>query len=420
MAHLRGVGWLRLAIGMSIALMFGGLGAVRAAAGTDNGDLTVMTRNLDTGTDFGYLFGLGALPDPIAAVVATYQEVLANDPAGRAGRIADEIRATKPDLVALQEVDLWRLAPLTNPTQETVTVDQLQEQLDALTARGLHYSAVVVAQNLNVQVPTTALGFVRFTDRDVILARSDEPAGRMSLSNAQTQHFVSALAIPSALGNVTVLRSWESVDVTTSGRMVRFIATHLEAFDPVTQTGQAHEITTGPGNTTLPLILAGDMNSGPGTETFGYDQLLQDGFSDTWTTTQSGQSGFTWPLYLEDPTVPFPAGPFERIDMVLTRGGVAPATDSRVGLSAPFGSDHVGVVSKLSPSPSPSPSAGRLSASPSPSNPTLPRAGDLGGSTLPEAGGRGGSTPWIAGVAAVFLALVGLLFAARRYRWSVH
>jgi endonuclease/exonuclease/phosphatase family metal-dependent hydrolase len=324
--------------------MCAGLGAVPAAALRDDPDLTVMTRNLDTGTDFGYLFGPGALPNPFAAVVTTYQEVVASNPAGRAGRIADEIRATKPDLVALQEVDLWRLAPMTNPAQQSVTIDQLQELLDALAARGQHYSAIVVAQNLDIQVPTfTALGFVRYTDRDVILARSDE----LFLSNPQTQHFVHALAVPSALGTVTVLRSWESIDVRARGRTVRFIATHLEAFDPVTQAGQAHEIATGPGNTTMRLILAGDMNSGPGTETFGYDQLVQDGFSDTWTATQSGEPGFTWPLYLEDPTVPFPVGPFERIDMVMTRGGVAPSTDSRVGLSAPFGSDHVGVVSQL-------------------------------------------------------------------------
>jgi endonuclease/exonuclease/phosphatase family metal-dependent hydrolase len=353
MAHLRGVRLLRPTIGIAIALMFGGLGAVPAAAGTDDGDhgqrsLTVMTRNLDTGTDFGFLFGPGALPNPFAAVVATYQEVVASDPAGRAGRIADEIRATTPDLVSLQEADLWRLAPMTNPAQQTVTIDQLQELLDALAARDLHYSAVVVAQNLDIQVPTfTALGFVRFTDRDVILARSDDRPGRMTLSNPQTQHFVHALVLSSALGPVTVLRSWESVDVTSRGHTARFIGTHLEAFDPVSQTGQAHEITTGPGNTTLPLILAGDMNSGPGTETFGYDQLLQDGFSDTWTATKSGESGFTWPLYLEDPTRPFPAGPFERIDMVLSRGHIVPESDSRVGRSAPFGSDHLGVLSKF-------------------------------------------------------------------------
>ena len=348
MAHLRGVGWLKLVIVVSIAPMFGGLGAV-PAAGMNDGDLTVMTRNLDTGTDFGYLFGPGALPNPFAAVVATYQEVVASDSAGRAGLIAEEIRATRPDLVALQEADLWRLAPMTNPAQQTVTIDQLQQLLDALTARDLHYSAVVVAQNQDIQVPTfTALGFVRFTDRDVILARSDEPAGRMSLSNPQTHQFVHALVVPSALGPVTVLRSWQSVDVTTGSHTIRFIGTHLEAFDPVTQTGQAHEIATGPANTTMPLILAGDMNSGPGTQTLGYDQLLKDGFSDTWTTTQSGESGFTSPLYLEDPTRPFPAGPFQRIDLVLTRGDVVPVADSRVGVAPPFGSDHVGVVSVMS------------------------------------------------------------------------
>ena len=132
MAHLRG-GWTRLALAISITLIFGGSSAA-AAAGGSGGDsdrsLRVMTRNLDTGTDFGYLFGPGALPNPFAAVVATYQEVVASNPAGRAGRIADEIGATKPDLVALQEVDLWRLAPMTNPFQQTVTIDQLQQLLN--------------------------------------------------------------------------------------------------------------------------------------------------------------------------------------------------------------------------------------------------------------------------------------------------
>jgi endonuclease/exonuclease/phosphatase family metal-dependent hydrolase len=339
---------------MVAALVLGATIAAPAAAKSpeDNHSdrsLTVMTRNLDAGTDFGYIFNAPTVPDLLAGAAKTYTEVLASNPAARAARVADEIATSKPDLVALQEVSVWRTGPLGGPAA-TKTIDQLQLLLDALAARHLGYSAAVVVPNLDAEIPT-ALGIdVRFTDNDAILVRTDESPGHLRVSNPQSGHFANFLTVLTVVGNVAVPRSWESVDVTARGRSARFIGTHLEAFGVAVQAAQAHEIFTGPANTRIPVILAGDMNSGPGPTTGAYSTLIADGFSDTWTATHEAP-GFTWPLFLEDPTVPFPAGPFQRIDMVLTRGDVVPEEDSRVGLSPSrsglFGSDHVGVVSEL-------------------------------------------------------------------------
>jgi endonuclease/exonuclease/phosphatase family metal-dependent hydrolase len=361
MRVLRGFGNFKPALAFSMALSLCGLGALPAGAGNAGNApaLTVMTRNLDTGTDFGYFFG-GPFPTPLHRVAATYAEVLASDPAGRAELLADEILASRPDLIALQEADLWQTAPAASlpldPTAPpaggafSVTIDRLQELLDALESRGLHYNVVIVAENLDSTLPSLDQ-WIRFTDRDAILARADKAPGALTLSNAQTAHFAATLTIPLFGGFVSVPRSWESVDVTSKGRTVRFIATHLEAFVPEVTALQAHEIAVGPANTSMPVILAGDINSGPGGSLLAYQQLLLDGFFDTWTVTRGNEPGFTNPLYLEDPHAPNPDGPDQRIDLVLTRGAIAGQDAYLVGLSpSPSGlwaSDHAGVVLRV-------------------------------------------------------------------------
>ena len=91
MASLRGVSWLRPTLGMVAALVLGASIAAPAAAKSpeDNHSdrsLTVMTRNLDAGTDFGYIFSAGSVPDLLAGAAKTYTEVLASNPAARAAR----------------------------------------------------------------------------------------------------------------------------------------------------------------------------------------------------------------------------------------------------------------------------------------------------------------------------------------------
>jgi endonuclease/exonuclease/phosphatase family metal-dependent hydrolase len=156
--------------------------------------------------------------------------------------------------------------------------------------------------------------------------------------------------VPLAPGlNATILRGWVSVDATIRGRTVRVIATHLESlFQPV-QVAQALELSSGPANTSLPVVVAGDLNTGPGSgQLDAYNLLTQSvGFTDTWAVTQPADPGFTDSFYTEDPLTP--GVPFMRIDLILVRGADVPSApkDYLVGTETPHPSDHAGVVAKV-------------------------------------------------------------------------
>ncbi len=324
-----------------------------APAGNDaHRFITVMTRNLDTGTDFGPVFTAKTAAQFLGAAADVYQEVLASRPVERAKGIAREIAATKPDLVSLQEVSLWRTGAFLRPPATTVTIDQLDALEQSLIALGLHYAPVAILTEGDFEAPT-ALGFnVRFTDRDVILARTDLPPGHLRLTNVQSTHFQHVLTLPIVGGAVTVTRGWISVDATVRGRTIRFLSTHLEALLPAVQQAEVAELLAGPAATSLPVVLAGDLNTGPGVSA-AYSDLIAAGWVDTWVVTNRANPGFTWPLHGEDPFTPF-ATPFQRIDLVLVRGSLQPVSDRLVGNllsdltpSALWPSDHAGVASRM-------------------------------------------------------------------------
>ena len=210
-----------------------------------------------------------------------------NDFPTRAEGLADEILEQEPDLVGLQEVALWRTAPVDfdvlteGPSATTVRYDYLQELLDELNAGGTQYETVVVQNEFDLEAPADEVedGVPdingRLTMRDVILARSG--AG-VATSNPQGANFKSPLVLP-VLGNpLTIKRGWTSVDASVRGsRTFRFVNTHLEAFHPVFRALQAEELVapSGPATSALPVVLLGDLNtdddtvSGPA----GSDQL---------------------------------------------------------------------------------------------------------------------------------------------------
>ena len=90
----------------------------------------------------------------------------------RAKLLAKEIKSTKPDLIGLQEVALWRKGPKGNPAPATgVAFDFLKLLRKEIKARGLKYSVGSVQQEADVEGPTTSDGDVRLTMRDVILVK---------------------------------------------------------------------------------------------------------------------------------------------------------------------------------------------------------------------------------------------------------
>lgn len=323
--------------------------ATSAFAAGDKRDVTVMTRNMDSGTDLQWFLVL----DVPTAATLTLAEVVASNYPARAGLLADEIGVEAPDLIGLQEVTSIEAGPAGGPP--TVVLDQLQLLLNALAARNLHYAPVAVNPLTNVTVPTSTGLLVTYADHDVVLARTDLKQSELALSNVQEHIYGAKLGFP--IGNLTlpVLRGYISVDAKVRGKTFRFIDTHVENLVPglpdgaQIQLAQANELLDFVRATSLPVVLAGDFNcnaeQGPdhGAAT---GAIVGFGFSDAWRVFNPAGGGFTWPLFLEDFNSGTGVVPFERIDLIFARY-LNVLDVHRTGLTSPWPSDHAGVVSTI-------------------------------------------------------------------------
>ena len=356
---------LLLAVVVALATLLVPAGA---AQGADGGPaLTVMTRNLYLGS------GLDALvtaPDQgafVAAVGQTWANVVATDFPARAEALAAEVRATRPDVIGLQEVSLWREQPVgdivlgeTDPNAEDVVYDFLAILQAELGERGQSYVAVSTSVNADVEAPRanalspTQTTDVRLTDRDVILVRA--PLAR-KFGNPQDGHYDMQLSLPTAAGPVTFTRGWASIDYRHDARRtVRIFDTHLEVGAPLpaalAQQAQGLEFLDLVAQSPFPVVALGDFNSaadGSTTPTYG---LLTGALTDAWTTARPGDPGLTCcqSELLDDPV---PAAT-SRIDLILTTGAWPADRAARTG-TTPFracpaplwASDHYGVVTRL-------------------------------------------------------------------------
>ena len=323
--------------------------------------LTVITRNMDNGTDFGPIFAAQTQAQLVAADSATFAEIQASNIPERAAGIAAEIAAAQPDVVGLQEVFTYRVGPF-GATPTTVVYDALQSLLTDLSQRGLQYAPAAILTNIDAVLPAfnpvSGLFNVRATDHDVVLVRTDLPVSQFKLLNVQAQHFTTNLVFNNPLlGSVEIPRGWISVDVKKRGKSFRFITTHLESFSRAIQVAQANELAQGPANTDTPVLFAGDFNcdaqSADPTVNAAHRILLGAGFTDTWSVAHPTDAGFTFPLHGEDPYTPF-ATPIERIDWVLERGAISLTTVDLIGNTSadltPSGlwpSDHAGLVASF-------------------------------------------------------------------------
>lgn len=268
-----------------------------------------MTRNVYLGANLTPAIAAPSLDAFIDANGQILREVSANDFPTRAKGLAGEILATKPDLVGLQEVALWRtappsLAPLsTGPSATTVRYDYLQILLDELNkgngkgGKGKPQYSVVVAQNeFDLEAPADENGKAgdgpggpladaeingRLTMRDVILVR--EGSG-VQTWNAQSANFATVLPVKILGTTVPIVRGWTATDAKVRGsHPFRFVNTHLEAFEPNVRAAQAGELVapTGPATSSLPVVLLGDLNSDDdtvsGADRLAYEVLLGAG-----------------------------------------------------------------------------------------------------------------------------------------------
>jgi endonuclease/exonuclease/phosphatase family protein len=350
-----------LAALVSIFILVAGAPTAQAAGG----EVVVMTRNLDFGTDLGPIIAATNQFEFVTAVAAAYTQARATDFPDRAKAWADEIDHARPDLVGLQEAVLWRtqtpadFSPTPNAT--TVGADLVGLLLAELRSRGLKYEVVIAQTGFDVEAPGLIAGGlvdVRLTQREVILVRKS--AG-LKLTNAQGGQYAAFLTIPTVIGvPVSLPWAWASVDVTLNGRSFRFATTHLDPISGDAQLAQAAEFLAGPGSSALPIVWVGDFNSdadatvitGVPSSTATYGSIIASGFSDTWKAKHPADPGFTCcqATDLRNSTSTLT----ERDDLVLTRGHFHVARASIVGdettdrlASGLWPSDHAGVVVTL-------------------------------------------------------------------------
>jgi endonuclease/exonuclease/phosphatase family metal-dependent hydrolase len=329
-------------------------------------DLTTMTYNLYIGADLDQVLLAETIEALIAAVTEAYYEMLTSDPPARLEAIANEIALRKPDLVAIQEVSTvlvqspgdW-LAGGTSPAEDLV-VDFLDLLLDSLEARGAHYTVAAVVTEWDVELPMLnpygSFDDARIIDREAILVRSDLPPGYLRTSNPQSGHFQSIVQVPE-LG-IAVKRGWCSVDVSMRGRTFRYVCAHPEPAETLPELNylQIAELLEDLSTVTLPVILAGDLNTDPLQRdgSFSYSLFGEAGFVDTWSRVNPAnpEGGLTYghDYELSDPNHRFSW----RIDLVMYRGDrFAPAAVEVVDPLMPeldppwWPSDHAGVHAEL-------------------------------------------------------------------------
>lgn len=324
--------------------------------------VSVMTQNLDAGTDLGFAIAelLGAFP-PGMGVELTYQEVLASNIPARMSLLAAKMAEAKPDLLALEEVSLWRTGPAANNATQVVA-DELALLMSDLASQGVPYDVVAVNSLGDAALPKSSGGVLRYTDRNALLVRSDLRPPALSLSDVHSNVFDAVLTI----GGLQAPNGWISAMVHLGNRHFRLAMTHLSGpipGDPAAtaiQVEQAQQLIYELRNSTVPVVIAGDFNSdailgtaGPGPDNTQTAALIQSaGYVDSWAAAGSG-TGPTWPFFLEDQFPPpffIPSAPYERIDLIFSQGlslvnvkhVVAPGA---VANQWPwFGSDHAGVL----------------------------------------------------------------------------
>jgi hypothetical protein len=334
------------------------------AAGLASPGLTVMTRNLYVGADFGALLNGG---DPSSAIAAALASLQQTNFGARASALAMEIVTSQAQLVGLQEVSRFELpVGLGLPTE----IDYLTILMAFIQAYGGNYVVAALQPELELTIPIvlngTLVGTATYLDRDVIRARSDVQIEDATGGWYSTQQMVS-------IGGVSFpfLRGWAAVKATAAGQTIRFVTTHLEVqrFRPGPE-AQARELVDLFADDEHPVVRVGDFNSAANPHAAeeersgSYHIFRNSGYEDLWLREPHSVGGLTCcnDDLLDNPEPQF----YSRLDLVLARYGpagfggrsamhlVGEEPGDRIDLAPGYTlwpSDHAGVVATLWPAP---------------------------------------------------------------------
>ena len=331
-----------------------GVGALAGRTRGQSGEgLTVATRNCYLGANLFRL--LGAATQGESAVETAVSDLLEtvdrSHVSARMDAIAAELGRTEPALVGIQEAALIRTGEPTSgttPSATEVRYDFRDLLTTALDDRNLPYRVAATVKTTDFELPTTVDGErrgVRLTDRDLILVRDD-----VTTASETTGRFDAAVTLSDGGRSITVERGYAVVDATV-GERVTFCNTHFESASAETRLEQATELRTLLEERRDPVVLVGDLNSGPNGSRGAYDHLTET-FRDAATgvgNTCCHAAG------LRNDEVSLAA----RIDHVFVQGELGATATTRVGADPAnrvavagdrlWPSDHAGVVATLAP-----------------------------------------------------------------------
>ena len=301
---------------------------------------TVMTYNVNEGTDFLQVVDTQTLEEFLLGVGQVITQVQGTNPPERMQAVARQILEAQPELLSLQEVDQWYTGtfdPVAG-TCGTMTLeyDMLQELLSDLTSQGGHYKVAVQVTQYAFPptpglIPLSNYICVSVNDYNVTLARTDLPSWIFQWSNPQSGQYVNEVVLQTPIGPVPLPRSWASVDAEFFGNSFLYINTHLESFDATIRELQGGELRAGPANTSMPLIIAMDSNAQafPLPEDPTYSDFISAGYGDVWSEVFPKLAGLTC---CQDESDNNPQSElYQRIDLVLTHGAVVPFETLLIG-----------------------------------------------------------------------------------------
>ena len=324
--------------------------------------LTVMTRNVYLGGNIAGPIPATDRADFERRASALWAAVHTTNFPARAKLLAREVKRTKPDLIGMQEVALWRRGAdgVQDGTATPATIpvyDFLHSIVSELRRAGLRYRIASLHHEADLEAPVSEGYDVRLTMRDVVLMRVRKG---LRLRHRLGANYKAVLQVPTAIGTLASRRGWTGADLALDGKRFRFLTTHLEAFSDDHRLRQAAELlrANGPVKHQKRVIVTGDINSDPtgatGAKPEAYRKFISAGLTDTWLSLRPLRPGFSC-CFKQETIMDPPPAPFDhRVDHVFAKGKVRVLRGEVIGGDpdnrSPSGlwpSDHGGVVMTL-------------------------------------------------------------------------
>jgi endonuclease/exonuclease/phosphatase family metal-dependent hydrolase len=251
-------------------------------------DVTVMSRNLYLGADIIKLATAASVDDQKVQASQLYKNVVQTDFPRRAKAIAAEVKTTKPDVIALQEVARYYKGPDGVQNGGTDANQKLNDWLELLQkelkADKLSYKVTSEQLWMNVETAVSEGYDLRLTQSNVVLVKTGKGSAVKFKKDVQGK-FKEQLSVPLKDQTVTLSRGWAGVEATVAGKRFRILAPHAEAYSDDIATAQFKDLVArGAKNKKLTTIIAGDFNSDPaqqGPGSAGYNAVIGAGFNET-------------------------------------------------------------------------------------------------------------------------------------------